>query len=197
MAGLALVRWWRLRPWNRSPLMRRGDRVEAVLILAASVLLVVLAPIAAEVSLHTYTRLQHHSELVRATVHPVTAVLLEDATPAPPGGVPMQPPSVATTAPARWSVNGHPHTGQVPTSRGATAGQTVTVLVDATGALADDGSSGPGNATVAVAVGCGIWGLAAGATGALLAGAHRVLLARRLRNWSRAWDDYDPGPPRQ
>jgi hypothetical protein len=50
------TRWWRLRPWNRNHLMRRTDRYEGLLVLAAATLVLLLIPIAAAVGTATHTR---------------------------------------------------------------------------------------------------------------------------------------------
>ncbi|WP_041813726.1 hypothetical protein [Rhodococcus jostii] len=41
------IRWWRLCPWNRNHLMRSSDRVEALLVLVAAILVLLAIPFAA------------------------------------------------------------------------------------------------------------------------------------------------------
>jgi len=77
------IRWWRLRPWSRNHLMRSSDRVEATLVLLASMLVQLMVPVAAAFGTSTHTRLQHQTEALRADVDQVPAVLLEDSYPAP------------------------------------------------------------------------------------------------------------------
>ncbi|WP_455566898.1 hypothetical protein [Rhodococcus koreensis] len=79
----APIRWWRLRPWSRNHLMRPSDRYEATLMLLTSVLVLLLIPVAAAFGTATHTRLEHQTHTLRAAVHQVPAVLLEDTYVAP------------------------------------------------------------------------------------------------------------------
>lgn len=191
----APVRWWRLRPWSRNRLMRGGDRAEAVALLVTAMVLAALVPFAASFGTATYTRMQRQAEIVRTTVRPVPAVLLGDAHPAAHIEASLQHPEPGDSALARWSAAGRERTGVVPTAAGATAGQTVTVLVDAAGNLADPGRSGTQNAAVAVTAACGVWALGAGVANLVLVGLHRILLRQRMRRWDREWSRFgaDPG----
>ncbi|BAH55851.1 hypothetical membrane protein (plasmid) [Rhodococcus opacus B4] len=59
------MRWWRLGPWSRNRLMRRGDRLEAVIMLLAAVLMVMLVPFAAAYGTATHTRLEQQAQALR------------------------------------------------------------------------------------------------------------------------------------
>ncbi|MDI9939190.1 hypothetical protein QM806_27780 [Rhodococcus sp. IEGM 1351] len=191
-----VMRWWRLGPWSRNRLMRSGDRAEAVMMVVA-VLLLVLLQFAAAFGMVTYTGLERQAAIARATVHPVPAVLLEDPYPTPEVAASIRTAGSQHWARARWSAAGGERTGAIPVDAAARVGQTVTVPVDAAGDLTGTVSSGPENAVVAVTAGCGVWALGAGAAAVAGAGAHRVLLGQRMWHWAREWDEFGtpPGPP--
>ena len=132
----APVRWWRLRPWSRNHLMRRSDRFEATLVMLTAVLVLLLIPVAAAFGTATHTRLEQQAQALRAGVHHVPAVLLEDTYLAP--GSPeytIRPVGSRNTARARWTTPGGDHVAAVSTDTPAQAGQTVTISVDADGNL--------------------------------------------------------------
>ncbi|MDJ0419691.1 helix-turn-helix domain-containing protein [Rhodococcus opacus] len=120
----APLRWWRLRPWARNHLMRRSDRIEAAIVLLTAVLVLLLIPVAAAFGTTTHTRLEQQAQALRAAVHQVPAVLLEDTYLAP--DTPeysIRPAGAQNTARARWTTPHGERTAAVPTP----AQQTVTL----------------------------------------------------------------------
>ncbi|MEU2005179.1 hypothetical protein ACH47B_29240 [Rhodococcus sp. NPDC019627] len=190
------VRWWWLRPWSRNPLMRRSDRLEAALVVLAAVLILLAIPVAAAFGTATYTRLEHRTQALRAGVHQVPAVLLEDTHPAPDTlEASVRSTGTQDTARARWSTpHGH-RTAQVPTEGPAKSGQTITISVDANGNLTGPIPSSRDTTVLAVSAAVGVWASAAGAVLLPTALARTLLARNRLRQWEQDWTQFDT-PPR-
>jgi hypothetical protein len=196
MAGRAPdpVRWWRLQPCSRNPLMRGTDRVEAVVVALVVTVVLLLVPVCAAVGTETFTSLQQQSRALAAQARPVPAVLLVD-----PGIDPQAEPAVriidtGASSWARWTVDGREHTGQVPAPPQARAGDTVTVPVGPDGELLDP-RGGTENAVLAIAAACGLWAALAGAGGLVICAVHRMLIRSRLRVWDQALRKFAE-PPR-
>lgn len=191
------VRWWRLRPWSRNHLMRRSDRFEAAIVLLATVVVLLLIPVAAAFGTATHTRLEQQTQALRAAVHHVPAVLLEDTYLAP--DIPeysIRPAGTQNTARARWTTPHGDHVAAVPTDAPAKAGQTITISVDADGNLSGPIPDSRENIALAVTAACGLWALAAGAVLLSTALAHRLFTRNRLRRWAQEWTQFDI-PPRE
>jgi hypothetical protein len=183
----SLARLARWLGFDRNPLRRGTDRVEAALRLILILLVVVAVPVAAVAAGRWADHYAlHRAQAQRAVNHQVTAVLLEDA---PATGIPDPYTSVQTAwVPARWQPPGQPpRTGQVLAVIGARKGSAVQTWVDPSGAVTDP----PLERRVIVG---DVW-LAVMATGLmsllvlLTAGvlARRVLDRRRLRAWEAEW----------
>ena len=116
--GTRLARYARRLGVGRNPLRRRTDRIEAAIIVATVILLLVAVPLAAFVIGRQADDLalrQAHAR--QAAEHAVTAVLLQQA---PPTGAPDPYTSVQwTTALARWQPPGQ----QAPVRRGSGPGR--------------------------------------------------------------------------
>jgi hypothetical protein len=132
--GRRLARLARWLGFDRNPLRRGTDRIEAALRLVTVVLLMVVIPAAAVAA----GRQADHLALNRAYAeqardHLVTAVLLENAATT---GVPDPYTNVQTTwVRARWQPPGQPpRTGQVLALAGARQGSTVPTWIDSSGA---------------------------------------------------------------
>jgi hypothetical protein len=129
-----LTRWL---GFDRNPLRRGTDRVEAALRLVLIILIVLVVP-AAAVAAGQWAdhRGLHQSQLKQATDHLVTAVLIQDA---PASGPPDPHTSVPTTwVLARWQPPGQPpRTGQLLAVAGARKGSTVRTWIDPSGAITD------------------------------------------------------------
>jgi hypothetical protein len=172
--GMCLARCMRWLGFDRNPLRRRTDRIEA-------------APIAAIV----VGRQADHLALRQANAqqvadHEVTAVLLRQAQAT---GVPDPYTSVELTyVLARWQPPGQaPRSGQVLASAGAHAGSTVKVWIDASGAVTSpppDHRIIAGDVCLAAIVTCLVASLVILGSNAL---ARRALDRRRMRAWDAEW----------
>lgn len=187
-----LARSARLLGAGRNPLRRRSDRIEAVIVLVTIILFVVAVPLAilaaGRQADHVALR---HAQAVRAAEHQVTAVLLQQA---PATGVPDPYSSVQTTVVlARWQPPGQPpRTGQVTAPAGTRAGHTVTVWIDASGAL-----TAPPPDHRAIVGDVYVASLSTGlVASALVLGccmlARRALNRRRMRAWDAEWQAAGP-----
>lgn len=193
----APLRWWRLRPWARNHLMRRSDRIEAAIVLLTAVLVLLLIPVAAAFGTATHTRLEQQAQALRAAVHQVPAVLLEDTYLAP--DTPeysIRPASAQNTARARWTTPHGERTAAVPTPAPAKAGQTITISVDADGNLTGPIPDTRENTVLAATAASGVWALTAGTLLLSTALAHRLFHRNRLRRWAQEWTQFDI-PPRE
>ena len=183
----SLARLARWLGFDRNPLRRGTDRVEAALRLVIILLAVVAVPAAAVAAGrwadHYGLRL---AQTQRAANHQVTAVLLKDA---PESGIPNPYSNVQTSwVPARYQPSGQPsRTGEVLALAGAHKGSTVRTWIDPSGAVTTppmDHRVLVGDVWLAVMATCLMsWML-------LLAAAvlvRRVLDRRRLRAWEAEW----------
>jgi len=186
-ADRRLVRLTRWLGFDRNPLRRGTDRVEAVLRLATIILVVVGIPIAAvAVGRQADHVALNRAYAQRATDRLVAAVLLQDA---PATGVPDPYTSVQTAwVPARWQPPGMPpRTGDVLAIAGARKGSTVKTWIDASGAVIDpplDHRDIAGDVCLAVVGTCFASWLVLIAIGSL---ARRTLDRRRLSAWEAEW----------
>jgi len=185
--GTRLARRVRRLGFDHNPLRRRTDRAEAAIRLATMILLLVAVPlIAIAVGRQADHLALHEAHAQQAAEHEVTAVLLQRAQAT---GVPDPYTSIQMTyALARWQPpSGPPRSGQVLASAGAPAGSTVTVWIDASGAVTLpplDHRDIAGDVTIAVVVTCMVAGLLLLESNAL---ARRVLDRRRLNAWDAEW----------
>jgi len=179
-----LARWL---GFDRNPLRRGTDRVEAILRLVLIILAVTVVP-AAAVAGGRWADHQalHRAQVERATDRLVTAVLLEKA---PASGVPDPYTSVQTAwVRARWQPPGQPpRTGDVQALVGARQGSTVRTWIDRSGAVTDppaDHRVIVGYVFVAVMVTCQLSWLVLLAAAVLV---RRALDRRRLNAWEAEW----------
>jgi hypothetical protein len=182
--GSRLARWL---GFDRNPLRRKTDRVEAVLRLILVILLVAGVP-AAAVAAGRWADHQalHWAQAQRAAKHQVTATLLRDS---PLVGSPNPYSSVqGNWVPARWQRPGQPsRTGVVFAVAGARKGSTVRIWTDPAGAITDPPLGRRdvvGDVMVAVMTACLVSWLALLAAWAL---ARRALDRRRLSAWEAEW----------
>ena len=182
-----LARRVRRLGFDRNPLRRRSDRIEAAIRLATVILFLVAVPIvviaAGRQADHLALRQAHAQQ---AAEHQVTAVLVRRAQAT---GVPDPYTSVQMTyVLARWQPSGQPaRSGQVLAPAGAPAGSTVKIWINASGAAAyppPDHRDIAGDVTIAAVV-TGLVALV------FLLGsntlARRVLDRRRLHAWDAEW----------
>ena len=185
--GTRLARCARRLGVDRNPLRRRTDRIEAVIRIATMILLLAAVPLAMITAGRQADHLAlSHVHAQQAADHQVTAVLLQQA---PPTRMPdpYSPVQMATVL-ARWQPPGQvPRTGQVPAPACAGPGSTVSVWLNASGAVT---SPPPDHQMIAgTVVIAAIWtGLI---TILLVLGAsaltRRVLDRQRIRAWDAEW----------
>jgi hypothetical protein len=188
----SLARLARWLGFDRNPLRRGTDRVEAALRLVMIILAVVAVPAAAfAAGRWTDHYVRHQAQLQQAVDHQVAAVLLRDA---PATGVPDPYTSVETTwVPARWQPPGQPpRTGEVLAVAGARKGSTVRTWIDPSGAVTDpplDHRVIAGDVWLAVMATLLVSGVLLLAAGVL---ARRMFDRRRLRAWEAEWRTSGP-----
>jgi hypothetical protein len=185
--GRRLARLARWLGFDRNPLRRGTDRIEAALRLVLMIMLVAAVPAAAVIA----GQRADHSALNRAHAqqaadHWVNAVLIQQA---PATGIPDPYTSVQTAwALARWQPPGlPPRTGEVLATAGARKGSTVRTWIDASGAVTDpplDRREIAGDVSIAVIATCLVSGLVLLASSTLV---RRVLDRRRLSAWEAEW----------
>ena len=185
--GRHLARLARWLGFDRNPLRRGTDRIEAALRLVMMIMLVAAVPAAAVVA---GQRADHpalnRAHAQQAADHLVNAVLLEQA---PATGIPDPYTSVQTAwVLARWQPPGlPPRTGDVLATAGARKGSTVRTWINASGAVTDpplDHRDIVGDVCIAVIATCLVSGLVLLALGTL---ARRALDRRRLSAWEAEW----------
>jgi hypothetical protein len=182
--GSRLIRWL---GFDRNPLRRGTDRVEAVLRLILVILLVAGVPAAAVAAGRSADhQALHWAQAQRAAKHQVTAILLRDS---PMTGSPNPYSSVqGNWVPARWQRAGQPpRTGVVFAVAGERKGSTVRIWTDPAGAITDPPLGHRdvvGDVMVAVTTTCLVSWLVLLAAWTL---ARRALDRRRLRAWEAEW----------
>ena len=185
--GVCLARGMRWLGFDRNPLRRWTDRVEAVMRLVTVILLLVAVPIAAIVVGRQADHLAlRQANAQQAADHEVTAVLLR---PAQATGVPDPYTSIELTyVLASWQPPGRaPRSGQVLAPAGAHAGSTVKVWIDASGAVTSpppDHRIIAGDVCIAAIVTCLLASLLILGSNAL---ARHALDRRRMRAWDAEW----------
>jgi hypothetical protein len=179
--------------WERNPLRRRIDRVEAAIVAGLIAVFMIFAPVLAAVAGHWIgsagmreQRAEVASRLVPATVQGSARGQI------PPG------PMGKVWMPARWTTpDGQARRGWILVSPGDAAGGSIRVWVAPSGAL-----TGPPirHSQVQAHVVMAEWltALAWGLFLCLAGGAGRGLLAqRRLADWNKAWRVVEPRWTRQ
>jgi hypothetical protein len=179
------VRLWR---WRRNPLRRHSDLVEAWIVLATWVLVVVGGAFAGVVAAHASDAA---FAARRAQLHAVSAVLTDDAARTPPAGTGYDDGRVWATV--RWTdADGSVRTDRAKVSPGVPAGSRMTVWTNkadrvvtapVTGGAADLQSALTG-ALVAPSAGAVVW----------VAGwvVRSRLIRRRMAEWDEEWKQIGP-----
>ncbi|MCZ4101545.1 hypothetical protein C8250_040700 [Streptomyces sp. So13.3] len=175
---------WRQRRSN--PLCRRSDVIESWVNLATALALLLLLPAAAfTAGRAAHTAALQASKEQRASRHPVTAVLLEnapEAVPRPGGG------TVHYDVKVRWTAAaGTTGTGAVQADAGSLRGSRTTVWLDRTGRQVPAPVAGEELTSMtlvggALGVGCAAFAIVM-VRGLVRRGADR----RRMTEWERAW----------
>jgi hypothetical protein len=177
---LRLPRWRSMRLFGRNPLIRAGDRVEALVVVFAVVVVLLAAPIAAAVGTAVYDSRSHLYAQQAQNSHVVTAVVTDHKV------THRKALGQTVTVLARWFAAGTEHTGSVSAPPGVKTGDSIDIWV------AEDGSHvGPPLTTAldaAVAAAEAIWFGAAIAAAALVAGTRTFLNRARHARWQKDFD---------
>jgi hypothetical protein len=177
---IGLGRLWWVRVLGRSPLVRRSDRVE-VLVLSLAVLLIIAAmPVVATIGISVHdARTQLYAEEAQ-TRHQVTATAIEDAV------IEVEPDTVWITARASWTAAGRGHIGIVKWASNVKRGDQQPIWVDKAGESVPEPPPPSHADTDAIGVALSMWfGVAAAAVG-LAYLVRRRLDHSRYRQWDRA-----------
>ncbi|MPY35602.1 hypothetical protein FNH09_31515 [Streptomyces adustus] len=182
--GNRKCRLWR---WRSSPLRRRDDIVEAWVMLAVWVAVVVGGTLAGLVTTHAADQ---EFARQRAERYSVAAVLLTDVAPATAATDGMDG---RVPAKIRWTAaDGSTHTAQAPVPGGLRAGTSVMVWLNARGTLSAEPPSVAEGAFESALLGTGAaLGLAGVVVGAGAVVRWR-LDRRRIDEWGREWDLVGP-----
>ncbi|WP_414688900.1 hypothetical protein [Mycobacterium sp.] len=174
---LRLPRWRFLRLFGRNPLVRTGDRIEALVLVFAVVVSLLAALIAAAAGTAVYDSRSHLYAAQAENRRTVTATVTGDKF------VRHDTFGRTVTVPARWFAAGAEHTGAVSAPPKVKTGDSIDIWV------AEDGSHiGPPLRTAfdaAVAAAVAIWFGVAIAAAALYAGTRILLNRARHARWQR------------
>jgi hypothetical protein len=180
---IQLIRRSRMFGWDRNPLRRRTDRLEAVMVAGLIAVFVVTAPVLAAAAGHWTSRTCMREQRAQASWRRVSAIIQRVA--------PSEQSLVSTTygwKPARWTApDGQKRTASIPVSPGTAPGSRTRVWVDRSGALTGSPlrrSQVQGwivSAKVSATAGLALIVWYAGRAGRLQFG------RRRLSHWEREW----------
>lgn len=175
--------------FGRSPLRRRLDRIQSMVVLTAVLLAVLMIPVAVAVS-HAVTHSIERSEAERrSTMTQVQARALEETLPAIPeaGTQATSSVRVSWTDPAGW-----PREGRANVPLGTAKDAEVTIWLDQSGEITTPPRRPGDGAAVGGAVGLSTVML----SWLLIAGLARLSVVpldrRRLRDWDREWARVGP-----
>ena len=169
-------RWWS-RAWSRNPLVRRTDRIEAVVLSLAVLLTVVAVPTAGAIGTVVYDAHARVYAEEAKTRHQVTATATEDGT------VVTQLKSISFTARATWNAAGRDHSDIVMWSDRVKAGDQQSIWVNADGAKVEPPSSSSSAAADAVGIAINVWLAVVAALAGLVYVVRRGLDHRRYAQW--------------
>jgi hypothetical protein len=170
--------WW-VRAFGRNPLVRRSDRIEAIVLVVAVMLTVVALPIAGAFGTFVHDQRTRLYADEAQTSHQVTATATED------GAVVPQLRGVAFTAEATWNDAGRNHTGEVTWPGLAKAGDQQSIWVDSQGEFVGQPSSPSRADSDAVVAAIAVWLGVAEASAASVYLVRRWLDRRRDAEWDR------------
>lgn len=123
--------WPVLRIFNRSPLMRASDRIEAAIVPLAALLVIVAASCAGVLGTFVYEAEKQQYLGEAAARHTVVATALDDSTPG------VRPSSSDSTVLARWRANGVDHVASIGSDYPIKTADSVSIWVDAEGNKVD------------------------------------------------------------
>jgi hypothetical protein len=178
-----LPRWPVVRLFDRNPLIRTSDRVEALVLVLAVVVSLLAAPIAGTVGTAVHDSRRHlYAEQAR-TRHTVTATVTDS------NAAHQVLRTTTITVPARWSAAGVEHTGVVKAHSAAKTGDLIEIWVDENDTQVDTPTPTTRAAIDAVTAALGIWLTVAAAAATLFAGTRAVCDRIRSSGWLRDIDN--------
>ncbi len=169
-----------VRLFGGNPLVRASDRVDALVLVLAVVMLVLAAPIAAAVGTAVHSSRSHLYVEQAQNRHIVTATVTGDSD----ARQNLFRPTV--TAPARWFAAGTEHTGAVTAQRTLKIGDSIDIWVGPDGSRV--GKPAKSAAEEAVATALAIWLGVAIAAAALFAASRAALLRKSRTRWLHDFD---------
>jgi hypothetical protein len=181
---LRLPRWpILLRLLGRSPLVRKSDRIEALVLVLAVVVSLLAAPVAGAVGTAVHDSRRHvHAEQAQ-THHTVTATVTD-------GTAAQQISRTNTiTVQARWSAAGAEHTGAVEAPSSIKTGDPVEIWVDHTGSQVDTPSTSSRAAVDAVTAALVIWASVVAVAATVFAGTRALCDRIRFTGWQHDLDN--------
>jgi len=177
--GLHRTSWWVVRAFGRNPLLRRTDRIEAIVTVVAIIVAVAVIPIAAAVGAAAYgshSRLYAHEAQTR---HTVAATVTES-------DVGTSQPHITThVVRATWRVGGADRTDWFLTDRATKVGDQLRIWVDDAGEIALSPTPISQAGIDAVGAGAGMWCAVALALTTLAAMIRSPLNRLRYAQWER------------
>ncbi|WP_142253792.1 hypothetical protein [Mycobacterium sp. NS-7484] len=179
-ASTSMRRPWILRALGGGALVRRHDRIEAVVTLLSVIALIVAVPAAVLVSRAAYADNVARNLEYAKSVHSVEATVTEVAVNAP-ARLPHAPRRVGV----RWTSAFQEQTGFVSTAEPVQVGARITVWLDNTGAVTRAPRSDAELQGSALSAGLALW------TGTALVGLATIAVLRVALNRRRdaAWDE--------
>ncbi|MBV8930377.1 MAG: hypothetical protein JO152_14750 [Mycobacteriaceae bacterium] len=149
--GLRRTGWWVTRAFGGNPLLRKTDRIEALVIVTALIVALAVLPIAGAVGTAVYgSRVQLYAEQAQ-TRHRLAATVIEAA---PGKGAPHATASAARVA---WMIGGRVRTDWLSTDHPAKPGDRLDVWVTDSGDEAAPPTPTSKAVIDAVGVSTGIW----------------------------------------
>ncbi|MGV9610960.1 Rv1733c family protein [Nocardia xishanensis] len=173
-----VARLWVRRPWNPSPLLRPGDRLDITIRVFAVLAGLLAVPIAGALATTTYSDNARQIVAEREVVSRVEALVITE---------PVQTGPFRSEASVQWVANGTAANARIVVPRSMSRGDHCAVWLGSDGAPTSEPRSPEAAAVAGIGVGAGVlagawlgvWGLAAG-TGWLVA-------RRHSRHWDTRW----------
>jgi hypothetical protein len=164
---MQLPRWPIARLWDRNPLVRISDRVEALVLVLAVLVSLLALPVTAAIGTAVYDSRRDVYVQETKTRHTVTATVTDD-------GAQHPPQATTITVQARWSAAGAQHTGAVTAPPTVKTGDIIEIWVDKNGSSVDAPTPTARAAAEAVTTAVTVWVSVAAAAATLFAGSRIV-----------------------
>lgn len=176
-----LRRSWLARAFGGSPLVRTNDRVEALVLILAFTVVVVVTPIAGAIGTAVHeTRAHRYSEEARSH-HAVVATVTDSP------ASNMQSDRVVITAPAKWRVGDIERRGEVEVGSATEVGDRLQLWVDEDGEQVRQPPAKWRAGADALAVATGFWLSVVASVAGLTVWLRTRLARQRDAAWERAW----------